>query len=279
MKNNFVKIFAVLVTSLSIFCAGCFQGESNLTIDDNGKVTLKNELMGVPLMRDAIEGFKNDMERSNFVTEIEPIASGNLSGYRITTQYATIEQFAAQEIEVFGRTSKSKGIQQRKGWFFDAYNFDFISEAPEDSETYLDNPIVQSMMPQIKFDMVINLPYAAEKNNAHNSSNEGKTLSWNLTSSITSGKNVPIQVQFKVWHKSKIALTFAAFIMLLCGTVYFFQKAKNYSEDAEEAIRYIKYMQICAGMTAAIVSASVFMLISPVEFTDADIISPLISGK
>ena len=161
MKNNFVKIFALLV--ISIFCAGCFQGESDLTIDADGKVTLKTEIMGVPLLSEHIEGWKNDLERSNSVTEITPIASGNLSGYRITTQYASVEQFAAQNIDLYGRTGNSKGIQQRKGWFFDAYSFDFISEAPEDSAEYLDNPLVQSMMPQIKFDVVINLPYAAEK--------------------------------------------------------------------------------------------------------------------
>ena len=280
MKNNFVKIFALMIiTSLSIFCAGCFQGESNLMIDEDGKVTLKTELLGVPVMQDVIEGFKNDMERGHFVTGIEPIANGNLSGYRVTTQYANIEQFAAQNIELFSSSAKSKGIQQRKGWFFDAYNFDFIATAHENSEEYLDNPIVQSMMPQIKFDMVINLPYAAEKNNAHNVSNEGKTLSWNLTSSITSGKDVSMQAQFKIWHKGKVAVTIAAIILLLGGAIYFFQKVKNYSEDEGEAAKNNFYMKICAGLAAALISAATFMLIDPVTFTDADTISNLISGK
>ena len=280
MKNNFVKLFtAVIFTLTTFFCAGCFQGESNLMIDDDGKVTLKTELMGVPLLREHIEGWKNDLERSNTVTEITPIASGNLSGYRITTQYASVEQFAAQNIDLYGRTGNSKGIQQRKGWFFDAYSFDFISEAPEDSAEYLDNPLVQSMMPQIKFDVVINLPYAAEKNNAHHSANENKTLSWNLTSSITSGKDVSMKVEFKIWHKEKIALTIAAILILLGGTIYFFAKAKNFSEDKESAAKNLRYMQICAALAAAIISASTYMLLEPVTFTDADIISSVITKK
>lgn len=280
MKNNFTKFFSVMIiTLISIFCTGCFQGESNLTIDEDGKVTLKNEIMGVPMLREHIEGWKNDLERKNSVTNIEPITSGNLSGYRITTQYATLEQFAAQNIELFSRTGNSKGIQQRKGWFFDAYNFDFISEAPEESGEYLDNVFVQSMMPQITLNMIINLPYAVESTNAQNVSNEGKTLTWNLASSITSGKDVSMKAQFRIWHKGKCVATAVAIILLLGGTIYFYQKAKNFSEDRDEAAKNIRYMQICAGLTAAVISASIYFLIEPVTFTDADIISGLIGGK
>ena len=46
-----------------------------------------------------------------------------------------------------------------------------------------------------------------------------------------------------------------------------------------EAAKNIRYMQICAGLTAAIISGSIYLLIEPVTFTDADIISGLISGK
>ena len=277
--NNSVKFFAVLLMMISIFCTGCFQGKSNLTIDSDGKVTLHNEIMGVPVMSEAIEKLKNDLERSNTVTEITPIAEGNMSGYRITTQYNSIEHFATQNLELFNRTNHNKGIQQRKGWFFDSYNFDFISDAPENSEEYLDNPLVQSMMPQIKFDLVINLPYAVEYTNAQNISNEGKTLTWNLASSITSGRNLPIKAQFKIWNKSKVILTVALILICLGGMIYFFQKAKNSSEDKKDASKNLWYMQICAGLAAAIISASIFILINPVIFTDADIISSLISGK
>lgn len=286
MKNNFIKIFGVmLVTIASLFSAGCFQGESNLTIDDNGKVTMNIEIMGVPILREHIEGWKNEMERSNRATEISPVSSGNMSGYRITMQYQSIEQFAAQKIDIFGsKTGKAKGIQQRKGWFFDAYSFDFLSEAPEDSEEYLDNTLVQSMMPQIKFDMVINLPYVAEKNNAQHVSNDNKTLSWNLASSITSGKDVSVQVQFRIWHKEKIAVTAAVILILLGAMIYFLRKSQkqneNQADNAEgEAAKNIFYMKICAGLLAAVISASAFMLINPVTFTDADIISSAITAK
>ncbi len=278
MKNISVKIFTVLLMVTSIFCAGCFQVESDLTIDDDGKVTFKNEVMGVTVMREPIEAFKNELERGHYATEITPIAEGNMSGYRIITQYNNIEQLAAQDMELFHRTSKNKGIQQRKGWFFDAYNFDLLSEAPKDGE-YLDNPIAQSMMPQVKFNLVINLPYAVETTNAQNISNEGKTLAWNLTSSLIGGKDISMQAQFKIWHKDKIILTAIAIIILLGGAIYFFQKAKNYSENGDEAAKNLRYMQICAGLSAAIISASTFLLIEPVTFTDADIISKLAGGK
>ena len=282
MKNNFIKIFGVmLVTFVTFLSAGCFQAESDLAIDDAGKVTLNTEIMGVPILREHIEGWKNDIERSNHATEITPVASGNMSGYRITMQYQSIEQFAAQNIDIYGsKPGKAKGIQQRKGWFYDAYNFDFISEAPEDSAEYLDNSIVQSMMPQIKFDMTINLPYAAEKNNAHHVTNDDKTLNWNLASSITSGKNVSVQVQFRIWNKAKIAVTLAAIIILLGAMIYFLRKSQNKTEkDEGEAAKNIFYMKICAGLLAAIISASTFMLLEPVTFTDADIISSVVTAK
>jgi len=271
--KNFTKIFAALIFTLTTFLsAGCFQGESNLTIDADGKVTLKNELMGVPLLREYIEAAKNDLERKNKVIDITPISSGNLSGYRITTQYTNVEQFAAQNIELYaGRAGKCKGIQQRKGWFFDEYNFDFVSEAPESGE-YLDNPLAQSMMPQIKFDMLINLPYSAESSNAQNSTNDNKTLSWNLTSSMTSGKDVSIQARFKIWHRDKIIMTVAAIIALLGGAIYFSRKSKTFEADSYEAAKNLKFMQFCMALAAAIISASIYMLIAPVEFTDADII-------
>ena len=276
MTKNFTKIFAAVIFTLTTFLsAGCFQGESNLTIDADGKVTLKNEIMGVPLLREYIENAKNDLERKNKVIDITPISSGNLSGYRITTQYTSVEQFAAQNIELYaGRAGKCKGIQQRKGWLFDSYNFDFVSEAPESGE-YLDNPLAQSMMPQIKFDMVINLPYSAESSNAQNSTNDNKTLSWNLTSSMTSGKDVSIQARFKIWHRDKIILTVAAIVALLGSAIYFSRKAKTFEEGSYDAAKNLKFMQICMALAAAIISASVYMLIAPVEFTDADIIGKL----
>jgi len=276
MTKNFTKIFAAVIFTLTTFLsAGCFQGESNLTIDADGKVTLKNEIMGVPLLREYIENAKNDLERKNKVIDITPISSGNLSGYRITTQYTSVEQFAAQNIELYaGRAGKCKGIQQRKGWLFDSYNFDFVSEAPESGE-YLDNPLAQSMMPQIKFDMVINLPYSVESSNAQNSTNDNKTLSWNLTSSMTSGKDVSIQARFKIWHRDKIILTVAAIVALLGGAIYFSRKAKTFEEGSYDAAKNLKFMQICMALAAAIISASVYMLIAPVEFTDADIIGKL----
>ena len=280
MKNKFIKILGVLLmTFVTFLCAGCFQAESDLAIDDSGKVTLNTEVMGVPILREHIEGWKNDIERSNHATEIKPVASGNMSGYIITTQYQSIEQFAAQNIDIYGsKPGKAKGIQQHKGWFYDAYNFDFISEAPKDSAEYLDNTLVQSMMPQIKFDMVINLPYAAEKNNAQHISNDNKTLNWNLASSITSGKNVSVQVQFRIWHKAKIAVTLAAIIILLGAMIYFLRKFKL-NEDEGEAAKNIFYMKICAGLLAAIISASTFLLINPVTFTDADTISAVVTAK
>ena len=278
MKNISVKIFTVLLMMTSIFCAGCFKAESDLTIDDDGKVTFKNEVMGVTVMREPIEVFKNELERGHYVTEITPIAEGNMSGYRIITQYNSIEQLAAQDFELFNRTSKNKGIQQRKGWFFDAYNFDLLSAAPEDAE-YLDNPIAQSMMPQVKFDLVISLPYSVETTNAQNISNEGKTLAWNLTSSLIGGKDISMQAQFKIWHKDKIILTALAIIILLGGAIYFFQKSKHYSKDGDDAAKNFRLMQICAALAAAIISVSTYMLIEPVTLTDADIISKLVSGK
>ena len=282
MKNNFIKIFGViLVTFVTFLSAGCFQADSDLAVDADGKVTLNTEIMGVPILREHIEGWKNDMERSNRATEIVPVASGNMSGYKVTMQYQSIEQFAAQNIDIYGsKPGKAKGIQQRKGWFYDAYNFDFISEAPEDSAEYLDNTFVQSMMPQIKFDMTINLPYAAEKNNAHHVANDNKTLNWNLASSITSGKNVSVQVQFRIWHKEKIAITIAVIIILLGAMIYFLRKSQNKTENDEgEAAKNLFYMKICAGLLAAIISASTFMLLEPVTFTDADIISAVVTAK
>ena len=272
-KHLFYRMLTITVISfICLFSAGCFQGEFGMTITEDGKVSLNNEIIGIPLLHEQIEDLKNQMVKNVPTSKITSISKDNMTGYRMEVEYPSIEEFAANAISMYGtHPGKCKGIQKHSGWFFDEYNFDFFMEGKNSGEDASDQ-MAQAMLSQVKFDLIFNLPYAAESNNADTRTNENKTLTWHLASSLTSGVDKSIQARFRMWHKERIAITAIVAVLLLGATILFFVKSNNETDEAEKE-EQLQRAKICGGLTAAVIVASAYMLYAPIEFTDGDIIS------
>ena len=258
------KILLVATVLLCVTCAGCFQGGSTLIITDDGKVFLRNRFVGVPLLAEPIESFKNSFAR-NPKADISPVTENNMSGYEIRVQYPDIESFAAEKIPLFtAHEGKCAGIRQRAGWFFDAYNFDLLSSGDQ-SFSPSEAAAVQSVLSQVTFDLTIELPYKAESHNADKFDAAQKVLTWNLAPSLLSGKDKHMRVEFKLWHRDKIFLTALVELLLLAATIFFTVKARAEESDSLKSDLTSK-RNVFTGLTVALALVSAYMLLSPVTF-------------
>ena len=266
------KFFIVALMFLCVMCAGCLEGGSNLIITDDGEVFMRNRLIGVPLIAEHIESFRRSFERRGNA-EISPVAENNMSGYEVRVHYPSIEAFAAEGNPLYvTHEGKCKGIERRKGWFFDAYNFDLLF-AGERKFSPSEAAAVQSMLSQVSFNLVIELPYSANSHNADKSDAAQKILTWNLAPVIIgSVVDKHMRVQFKIWHREKIVLTAIAELLILAATIFFFVKAR--AEESDSIAKDFAFKRnVFAGLFVALAAISAYMIFAPVTFTDADIIS------
>lgn len=270
------KILLAAIILLCVNCAGCLEGGSNLIITDDGKVFVRNKLIGVPLIAEHIESFRQSFA-NNPNAEISPVVEKNMSGYEVRANYPSVEKFAADCSSIYAaHEGKCKGIQQHKGFFFDAYNFDLIS-AGKKNFSPSEAAAVQSMLSQVSFDLTLELPYAAENHNADKFDAAQKVLTWNLAPVLTGGGEKHMHAQFRIWHKDKIALTAAIELLLLAAMIFFFWKAR--SADFETVGKDLIFKRnVFAGLSVALALVAAHMIFAPVTFTDAEIISPIFAS-
>lgn len=267
------KIFLLLTIFFCVTCAGCFQGNSTLIVTDDGKVFMRNKLIGVPMIAEQIESFRQSFEHSPNA-EISPVVENNMSGYEVRVNYPSIEAFAAAGNPLYvAREGKCFGIRQRKGWFFDAYSFDLISSG-EQKFSPSEAAAVQSVLSQVTFDLTIELPYAAESHNADKFDTAQKVLTWNLAPVIIGSlADKHMRVEFKLWHRDKIFLTALVEVLLIAATIFFTVKTR--AEDFDSLEKDLTFKRnVLAGLFVALALISAYMLFAPVTFTDT--ISPVL---
>ena len=269
------KILLAVMIFICITCAGCLQGGSNLVITSGGEVFMRNKLIGVPMIADSIENFHQSFEKHPNA-EISPVVENNMSGYEVRVHYPSLEAFAAEGNPLYTtRAGKCKGIQLKRSWFFDTYSFDLISTG-ERKFSPSEAAAVQSMLSQVLFDLVIELPYSADNHNADKFDAEQKILTWHLAPVlIGSLADKHMHVQFKIWHREKILLTIAIELLLIAATIFFAVKAR--SEESESLGKDLTFKRnVFGGLFIVLAIISAYMLFSTVTFTDADIISPVV---
>ena len=260
------KILLLATIFFCVTCAGCFQGGSNLIVTDDGEVFMRNKFIGVPHLAEPIESFKKNFAR-NPNAEISPVVENNMSGFEVRVQYPSVEKFAAEKFSLFAaHEGKCFGIRQRNGWFFDAYNFDFISSG-EQKFSPSEAAAIQSMLSQVTFDLTIELPYSAEKHNADKFDAAQKILTWNLAPTLLSGTDKHMRVEFKLWHHDRIFLTALAELLLLASTIFFTVKTRAEESDSLKADLKFK-RNVFAGLFVALALISTYMLLTPVTFPE-----------
>ena len=267
------KIFVAAIIFFGTICAGCFQAKFDTIITSDGAVIQHSKIIGNALMIRQIENWKDDLEKRNPDAKAEVVIEGDLQGYKFAFDYPDIETFAKSAGDLYKvHDGKNRGVSKHKSWFFDEYDFDFYFTSPPANLPPEAEFMAQSAFSGVEFDVTIELPYSAEKNNADEISPDNKILKWHLTPLLIHGGEKFMQTQFKIWHKDKIALTAAIELLLLAATIFFFRKARSeQSVDLQKDFRFKR--NVFAGLFIALTIIAVYLLIAPVNFNDADIIS------
>lgn len=270
------KILFALFGIVSFICTGCFGGSAGLTIDESGEVHSTFSMVGADFMREELEKQKQELLKAHPNAIITPIREGAMSGFSIQIDYENMDLFAADGLKFYAtRPNLCKGIQKKSRWFFDAYALDLLLEKEEDpigrpqSNDIAD--IAQAFLSQMRFDFTLNLPYEPDSSNADVVSNGKKTLGWNLISTLIQGEAKRINATFRLWNKMNIGLTIGIAVLLTVVAILFAVQAKS-AEGGEKRTKI--GVAIGAGVALLLLSLlSAYLILSPVKFTDSDIIS------
>ena len=273
------RFLLALLAIVTLACTGCFGGSTELSIDESGKVRSKFTIVGMDFMREEIERQKQALLKGHPNAAVTPAQDGNMSGFTVATDYENMDKFAGDGWEFYAsRPGISKGIQKKSRWFFDAYSFDIFVEGNENVKPDKEvAAVAEAFLSQIRFDFTLNLPYEADSQNADTVFNGNKTLSWNISSALTKGESKRINATFRLWNKLRTGLTIGVAVMLLAVAIFFAVQAST-SEGADKRTK----MGFALGAGAvflflALVSA--YILLSPVSFTDSDIISGTVQSE
>ncbi len=267
------RFLLVLLAIITFACSGCLGGGNELSIDESGEVHSRFTLVGMDFMREEIEKQKQKLLQGHPNATVAPAKDGNMSGFSITMDYKDMDSFAKDGWEFYAsRPGLCKGIQKNSRWFYDAYSLDLFVEGNDNiKQDRITAEMAAAFLSQVRFDFTLNLPYEADSQNADTVYNGSKTLSWNISSALTKGESKRIHATFKLWNKLHIGLTIIATVLLLALAILFAIQAMK--EEGEEK-RTKLGIAIGAGVVfLGLALASAYLLLSPVKFTDGDIIS------
>ena len=282
-KKSFLQAARTLIPVLflliiTVFTTGCFKGEANLTIHDDGSAALKTRLLGTDFLKEAIIEATNEMKKKDSAAVVKEISEGDKTGFEITSEYPDMKTLAEKGGDLFTRRDgKAAGIQQKKTWFYDAYALDLYagpSETGNDADG--DDPAAAAMMKgfldQIHYEFCLTLPEAPEKHNADRTEDGGKTLRWDLAPTLTAGGDKHIQAAFRLWNKPHIMLTAAVAIVSLALAILFFILRQK---SAPEKRGMKQILAIVFAVLALVVFAfSAWQLTAAFGFAAEDSISP-----
>ena len=266
------NFFLVALSLICVICAGCFKINFDLIITSDGAVVQQSQFIGTAALNSVIEDWKNQAEKTNPNLKAKAVIEGEMRGYRFDTDYPNIESFAQSKNELYlAHEGINKGISRHKGWFFDEYDFDFYWKSSP-AKTAFDATVNQALLSQAVFDVSISLPYSAVSTNADVVDASGKLLRWHLSHVTINGGEKFMNARFKIWHRDKIALTALAELLLLAATIFFFIKAR--AHDIEGVGKDLRLKRnVFAILLVALGAISAYLILTPVVFTEADIIS------
>lgn len=266
------RLYGLLLTVIFCFVAsGCFSANGTLTIGENGSVDYEYIFVGDK------EVFGNEVEKQgemlrdklNSAAKVEPYKNGSMSGYKLSAHYPSINEYARNLISDYNQDWQVKRV---KGWFFDAYSFDFPFRY-EQHFKHIDPRIAgltQAMIATGEMEIKFNLPYSADFSNADNVTNNNKTLTWDLSEAFSVGADKDIQVKFKIWHKSHVIITAIVIGVLFLISVVL--GIMSFTLDGNGRIAAAIFSVILFFGALALGGISLYMVSSTPNFNDNTII-------
>ena len=202
---------AVLLGMLAL-TSGCFSGDVNVVINDDGSADLKTTLVSVPMLAEVVEQSKTTALARNPEAQITPVTKENMSGYEISEHYATIEKLSENDFFT-AHDGKNTGVTVNKSLFYTDYNFDLLFSGSENGGG------AGAFASNITFTYQMNLPVVPASSNADRTENDGKTLTWNLG----------------MWNKAAIAAAVIAVLVLIGAAVFFIMRRRKRTEEEPQA--------------------------------------------
>ena len=172
---------ALMIGALAL-TSGCFSGDVNVVINEDGSADLKTTLVSVPMLAEIVEQSKAATTAKNPDAQVTPVTKENMSGYEITEHYATIEKLSENDF-FKANEGKNTGITVNKSLFYTDYNFDLLFEGSQNGGG------AGAFASNITFTYQMNLPVAPTSSNADRSENDGKQLTWNLGKTLVTGRS------------------------------------------------------------------------------------------
>ena len=217
---------------LSLALSGCFHGNMEMTINEDGSVHNKHRYTGNPFLLKKI----NINELRDIYAplgDIKEIVQGDTRGFEVEFDYPDIESMAKDKEIGIAKAYKGKnlGVAKKSGWFFDDYRFDFLMKGKGRRNDGLDG----LSGADVSYMLTINFPEAAKNHNADMVTPDGKTLTWNLLTHIITGQDQFMKADFRIYHKDHIILTACVAFILILLAILLFVKARSASQAAENS--------------------------------------------
>ncbi len=282
MKSSKTVIFAALCLLLAaLLSAGCFKGQANLAVHEDGSCTFKSTLLGADFIRQAIDENKDELLKNDPNAKIREITEGDKKGFEVISEFPDMKTLAEKGGKLFARQDgKCLGIMEKKTWFYDAYSFDLWVGSSQEEPTAEVDPQAQAMMQgflsQIQYEFRLDLPVIPESHNAETVEAEGKTLHWDLSPTLASQPEKHIKAEYRRWNKMHIALP--AVLILAFLTLAVVMLAMRQEEESGK-----RRNQLLAALFLVIAPAigafSAYAALQPPTLTAQDSISPAASDK
>lgn len=218
-----------------ISSAGCGEMHFGITINQDGSI---DDRQSVSLNQSS----QQLMNLSNSkISELSDKAKKD--GYSVTESpngfignkhYDSIEELVAGGAKLYNPDENHDGVRLKKGFLYDSYAMDLFlkgqkSDIPQSNiqPSYSDfygtpyqrhiqyeaaqinqmmNTMMQTAIDGAKADYTLNLPYKPISSNADMTSNDGKSMTWDLKKSILEGKDLEIKTEFRIYHEKNIII-------------------------------------------------------------------------
>ena len=216
---------ALMIGALAL-TSGCFSGDVNVVINEDGSADLKTTLVSVPMLAEIVEQSKTATTTKNPDAQVTPVTKENMSGYEITEHYATIDKLAENDF-FKANEGKNTGITANKSLFYTDYTFDLLFEGSQNGGG------AGAFANNITFTYQMTLPVTPTSSNADRVENDGRQLTWNLGKTLVTGESSKIEVAFRIWSKTAIIGTIILVIVLIGAGAFFFLRRKKEDEPQQ----------------------------------------------
>lgn len=222
-------LLAAVMFSVLALTSGCFSGDVNVVINEDGSADLKTTLMSVPMLAEVVEQSKTSTLAHNPEAVVTPVSKEGMAGYEISEHYATIDKLAENDF-FKANEGKNTGITVNKSLFYTDYSFDLLFEGSQNGGG------AGAFASNITFTYQMTLPSAPTSSNADRSENDGKQLTWNLGKTLVTGESSKIEVAFRIWNKTAIIGTVVLVVVLIGAGAFFFMRRRKPEEEPQQLV-------------------------------------------